>query len=140
MRDRPPFREIDRKINLKSFEIDVAIGIHDFERRAPQRLIIDVELSLEVPTIEIDDRIDNVVDYDFLRRSITALVADRHFNLQETLCQDIVRLCFAKPSVTAAWVRTCKPDVYPDCQGVSFEINAVRSAPSGKSADGRLLR
>jgi dihydroneopterin aldolase len=37
-----------------------------------------------------DDRIDEVVDYDFVRAVVHARVAQGHVNLQETLCDDIL--------------------------------------------------
>jgi dihydroneopterin aldolase len=69
-----------------------------------------------------DDDIGQVLDYDFLRSGIARLVAARHYNLQETLCQEILQMCLANPQVTAARVSTEKPDVYPDCEGVGYEI------------------
>ena len=44
-----------------------------------------------------DDRIDAVVDYDFLREGIHALAAARHFELQEMLCERIAALCARRP-------------------------------------------
>jgi dihydroneopterin aldolase len=72
------------------------------------------------------DEIAQVLDYDFLRQGIAALVAMRHYNLQETLCQDIVALCLQQPQVKSVRVATEKPDIYPDCEGVGCEISASR--------------
>jgi len=68
-----------------------------------------------------EDRIDAVLDYDFVRAGVQALVADRHFHLQETLCEAIAALCLADPRVERVTVRTSKPDVYPDA-AVGCEI------------------
>jgi dihydroneopterin aldolase len=58
---------------------------------------------------------------------IQALVASRHYNLQETLIDEILALCLSFPQVSGARVSTQKPDVYPDCKTVGIETEAWRS-------------
>jgi dihydroneopterin aldolase len=65
------------------------------------------------------DHIDETVDYDFVRRAIVGLTQTGHFHLQETLCEKIL-------AVLAARVASEKPDVYPDCESVGFEIFRTR--------------
>lgn len=110
-----------RRIFLRNFSVEAAIGIHPQEKQARQRLLINVELFVE-PRPVSDDDIAQVLDYDFLRSGIAKLVAARHYNLQETLCQDILQMCLANAQVSAVRVSTEKPDVYPDCDGVGYEI------------------
>ena len=110
-----------RRIFLRNYSVEASIGIHAHEKESRQRLLINVELFV-APVPVIDDAIDQVLDYDFVRRGIAGLVAARHYNLQETLCQDIMALCLARPEVLSARVSTEKPDVYPDCEGVGYEI------------------
>jgi dihydroneopterin aldolase len=110
-----------RRIFLRNYSVEASIGIHAHEKAARQRLLVNVELFV-APVPVTDDAIDQVLDYDFLRDGIARLVAARHYNLQETLCQDILALCLDRPEVLSARVSTEKPDVYPDCQGVGYEI------------------
>ncbi|WP_404325521.1 dihydroneopterin aldolase [Aerophototrophica crusticola] len=115
-----------RAIYLRDFALKVNIGIHDFEKRGPQRILVNIELFLK-PESPGADEIAEVLDYDFLRREIMDLAGRGHFNLQETLLDGILSLCLAPPSVLGARVRTEKPDVYPDCAAVGLE--AVRFKP-----------
>lgn len=111
-----------RRIFLRNFETRISIGVHDFEKQAKQRVIINVDLYLEPGGRIQRDHISETVDYDFLRREIAALAGSGHFHLQETFCERILALCLARPGVTAARVASEKPDVYPDCEAVGFEI------------------
>lgn len=116
-----------RRIFLHEFSIDVSIGFHDFEREAPQRVIIDVDLFVPMAvSTALNDEVAEVFDYDFIRRSVTELARSRHFNLQETLLDGIVELCLAQGSVRAVCARTQKPDVYPDCRSVGIEVFRFR--------------
>lgn len=110
-----------RRIFLRNYRVLASIGIHDFERAAPQAILINVDLHLE-PGGPQRDEIEQVLDYDFLRAEIARLVGARHYNLQETLCQEIMACCLAQPQVVAARVSTEKPNVYPDCEAIGYEL------------------
>jgi dihydroneopterin aldolase len=112
-----------RRLFLRNYEVWINIGVHDFEKRGEQRVLINVDLyiPLAVSTPEQDD-LEEVVDYDFIRRTIALRVKQGHIHLQETLCDDILRLMLAHPRVKAARVSTQKPDVYPDCDAVGVEV------------------
>ena len=92
--------------------------MHEFEKRAEQRVIINVDLyvPLDVSTPKADE-LDEVVDYDFIRRTVATRLSKGHIHLQETLCDDILTQVLAHPKVQAARVSTAKPDVYPGLRG-----------------------
>jgi len=111
-----------RRIFLKNFETRLSIGIHDFEKQARQRVIVNVDLYLDPDGKVERDHIDETVDYDFVRREIVFLAESNHFNLQETFCERVLAICLARPGVMAARVSSEKLDVYPDCESVGFDI------------------
>ena len=119
---------LQRRIFLRDYEIIASIGIHEFERQNPQRIIVDVSLDLanDMPPDTAEDRIETVLDYDFLRDRIREIVEGRHFNLQETLCAEILTTCLQPNEVLAARVSTRKPDVYPDCDSVGVEMESQK--------------
>ena len=116
-----------RRLFLRDYEVWINIGVHDFEKKGEQRVLINVDLfvpmALSTPT---QDTLDEVVDYDFIRRSVMARVAQGHIHLQETLADDVLALMLAHPRVAAARVSTAKPDVYPDCAAVGVEVFGVK--------------
>jgi dihydroneopterin aldolase len=111
-----------RRIFLKNFETRISMGIHDFEKEAKQRVVVNVDLYLDPNGTIERDHISETVNYDFVRREIETLAGSGHFHLQETFCEKILAICLAKPGVMAARVSSEKPDVYPDCESVGFEI------------------
>ncbi|MBM3490909.1 MAG: dihydroneopterin aldolase [Alphaproteobacteria bacterium] len=119
-----------RRIFLRDFALDCRIGVHDFEQGRTQRVLINVDLYLAPPKAPAGDRLADVLDYDFVRREIAALVSGRHIKLQETLAEEIVALCLARAEVEGVRVSTEKLDVYPDCRSVGVEIVRFRSARS----------
>jgi dihydroneopterin aldolase len=112
-----------RRLFLKDYEVYINIGVHDFEKRAEQRVIFNVEIyvPLELNTPK-QDRLEEVLDYDFIRKTIVERVKRGHIHLQETLCDEIVAVILEHPNVMAVRVSTAKPDVYPDCEAVGVEV------------------
>lgn len=112
-----------RKLFLRRHEVMVQIGVHAFEKIAPQRMWIDVDLYVPLArTTPQNDHIAEVVDYDFVREVVARRVARGHIELQETLCDDLVDELMRHPGVQAVRLSTCKPDVYPDCDAVGVEV------------------
>ena len=116
-----------RRLFLRDYAVRINIGVHDFEKRAEQRVLINVDLyiPLALSTPKADE-LHEVVDYDFIRRSVSERVQRGHIHLQETLCDDVLALMLAHPRVKAARVSTEKPDVYPDCESVGCEVFGVK--------------
>ena len=116
-----------RRLFLRDYTLRINIGAHDFEKRAEQRVLINVDLyiPLALSTPQADE-LHEVVDYDFIRRSVSERVQRGHIHLQETLCDDVLALMLAHPRVKAARVSTEKPDVYPDCESVGCEVFGVK--------------
>ncbi|NDF49432.1 MAG: dihydroneopterin aldolase [Betaproteobacteria bacterium] len=111
-----------RRIFIEDLEFQASIGFHEFERQARQRVKISVSLFVPVEASRSGrDDVDDTLDYDKLREGIAALAASRHFNLQETLIDEVLSFCLKLGPVRAATVRTEKPDVYPDCNTVGIE-------------------
>ena len=118
-----PLLSTCRRVFLRDYEVWINIGVHEFEKRAEQRVLINVDLyvPLDVSTPTADE-LDEVLDYDFIRRTVAERVRRGHVQLQETLCDDILARLMAHPKVQAARVSTAKPDVYPDCDAVGVEV------------------
>lgn len=108
-------------IVLDRYRLDVSIGIHDFERAKPQPVTVSISVAFPRRP-RYTDKITEVIDYDFLRTEIAALVHDRHINLQETLCEAILDIC-RNGGAKGAIVRSEKTNVYPDTQSVGCEMS-----------------
>eukprot|EP01035_Chromulina_nebulosa_P033539 gene33539-44912_t len=102
----------------------MGLGIHAHEQ-APQRVLVDIRLDCVYPSPPSEDRIAEALDYDAIYTGVRALAASRHFNLQETLCEEIAALCLADPRVVRVTVRSCKLDIFPDARPLIVRRAAV---------------
>lgn len=117
-----------RRLFLRGLSVNVWIGVHDFEKQAAQRVLLDIDLYVSLSeTSPTRDSLDEVVDYDFVRETVHRRAAQGPIQLQETLCDDVLNSLLAHHAVLAARVRTAKPDVYPDCDAVGVEVFRIKS-------------
>jgi len=118
-----------RRLFLRNYEVWINIGVHEFEKKGEQRVLLNVDLYTPLAdTTPQADQLDEVLDYDFMRRTIAEYVAKGHIHLQETLCDAILARMLAHPKVKAARVSTEKPDVYPDCDAVGVEVFGIKES------------
>ena len=116
-----------RRIFLQELAVETSIGFHDFERLAPQRVLVNVDIFVPIAaSTSARDAVEDVVDYDFLRQRIVEIARSGHFNLQETLLDRIVAACFENPSIRAVRASTENPHVYADCRTVGIEVFRIR--------------
>lgn len=111
---------------LDGLDVVMRLGIHPEEVARPQRVRLTVTLYVDYRDAPPGDDIAAAVDYDFVRTGICAL-AERHFHLQEALCEAVAALCFADRRVRGVRVRSVKPDIYPDA---SIGCEIVRANPA----------
>jgi 7,8-dihydroneopterin aldolase/epimerase/oxygenase len=116
-----------RRLFLRNFEVMINIGVHEFEKKGEQRVLVNVDLFIPLSeSTPTGDHLHEVVDYDFMRDTIAKRMAQGHIHLQETLCDDVARAMLAHPKVRAVRVSTEKPDVYPDCDSVGVEVFHIK--------------
>lgn len=123
---------IDRfTLFLDDLAVEAEIGIHDFERNSRQRLLVSVEVEVRPSLLPVRDDIAATLDYDWIRDMVHRLVAERRYDLQETLCRAILEGLAQRKEIVSATVETKKPDVYPDARAVGCRLLARR--PAGES-------
>jgi len=107
-------------IRISGIETDASIGVHQFEKDASQLVLVSVTLMAAPPAA--GDELTGVLDYDFVREGVLKRASAKHYNLQETLCSDILDLCLIRKGVLGAVVQTDKADVYPGVSGVACRM------------------
>jgi len=100
----------------------MSIGIYDFEKKAPQRVIINLELSVIPLEKGKDYHIGNVVSYEEIANKIKNLIKSRHYDLLEELAEDIARSCLKDKKIRHLQLTIEKPDIIKNTQSVGIQI------------------
>lgn len=115
--------KLSRRFIMQAIETMCSIGIHDFEKQAPQRILVDLEVLLDPETEPRADHIDDALNYDQIRDAVVQIAKSRHFDLQETLARNIFDHLSEMHSVVGLSVKTSKPDVYKDVGCASYQLS-----------------
>lgn len=113
-----------RHVFVRDLEVQTLIGIYEQEKAAPQRIIVNIDLSVQEGSG--DDDISHVVSYEIVVKKVEAIIAEGHINLIETMCEKVAAACLKDKRVMAARVRIEKPDIIPNARSVGVEIERVR--------------
>jgi 7,8-dihydroneopterin aldolase/epimerase/oxygenase len=115
-----------RHVFVRDLEVKAMIGIYDHEKINPQRIIVNIDLSVHEAEGVMADDISHVVSYEIVVKKVEAILAEAHINLVETLCEKIAAACLRDRRVVAARVRVEKPDIIPNARSVGVEIERSR--------------
>ncbi len=115
-----------RHVFVRDLDLMALIGIYDHEKVKPQRIVVNVDLSVQESDGPMSDEIDHVVSYEIVVKKIETIVAEGHVNLVETLAEKFAEACLRDKRVLAARVRIEKPDIIPNARSVGVEIERGR--------------
>ena len=121
------------QIHLSNISTNAIIGIHDWERKNPQPLFIDVILDYDASQASSTDDINHAVDYDSLTRVIIDYTQQSRHHLLESCVEKILDLIFTTHhNITYANVTIRKPkalEPMADFAAVTQERYSASSTP-----------
>lgn len=115
------------RIFLRGLAIDCTIGFIDWERRVKQRVVIDLEMSIDCRSAAQRDDVTDTLNYKTVAKRLIAFVQESSFNLVETLVERIASVILLEFGV--AWVRVTlsKPGAIRGSREVGVTIERTRA-------------
>tara|TARA_Y100000588_G_scaffold388291_1_gene488152 strand:- start:817 stop:1230 length:414 start_codon:yes stop_codon:yes gene_type:complete len=101
-------------LQLRNYIVDFEIGVLEKEQGVKQRIRFDVDIFIAGASKPSEDEIDQVLDYDFIRSSISNKVTKERINLLESLVADLLDTLLIPNEVIACSATATKLDVYSD--------------------------
>lgn len=113
-------------IFIENLPTQAVIGIHDFEKAAPQKLILSVELGTDIGQAAQTDDVQYALDYDAISRFIDAYVQASSYELLETLAENLCAALFAEFAMHSINLTIQKPGAITYTQRVGLKISRQR--------------
>ena len=111
-----------KKILIENLICNASVGVYENEKLNKQKIIINLEVVL-VNTIKTHtDNLNDVADYGKFRRTVLDIINSKHFNLIETLADNLITKIETFEKVENIKIKITKPDIFDDCT-VSYEIS-----------------
>lgn len=114
------------RIHLRDHVVATEIGAFQSERGRTQRLRFALCVDLRAPVTGAGDEVDRILSYDVLTQAIDTALADRRYNLVESLAERIAAEVLAHPAAARIEVCVEKLDRGPGALGITISRSAAR--------------
>ena len=97
------------KISIENLSFDCIIGILDFERVTPQKVIIDLSFKYDYKNK------DSFIDYSEISKKLENIMQKEKFELLEDAIIFIENYLINKHKIKKLKLKISKPDILPNC-------------------------
>lgn len=125
--DQVPDIRATHRVVVRNLVLPARIGVYRHEQSAPQRVRINLELTVEDSGQPLNDEIRNVVSYEDVVNGVKAILEQGHINLVETLAEKVVEFCLADLRVAGVRVGIEKLHAIPEAESAGVEIERFRT-------------
>lgn len=116
------------KIIIRDLNLRGIIGVHDWERRAPRDILVNVVIYTDLQPAGISDSLTETVDYSMVAEKMAAHVSSTARYTLEALAEDLAKLCLQLPRVQGVCLRVEKPGAVPAALSVGVEIERIHNS------------
>lgn len=103
-------------------EYDQRLGFYHWEKKRKQKLVVEVKLFFKTRKTSRADHLRDTIDYDAIDTLIQKTLKKRHYNLIETLTEEIAQALLAQWPLKGVEVTVDKPLALPHARKVSFTV------------------
>jgi dihydroneopterin aldolase len=98
------------KIILSNARFSALVGILDHEKENTQDIFIDLEIGTDTREAGFSDTIDDALDYSLIHRELETIIKSRHFNLIESIAEEVSAMILGTFNADSVLVRVKKPE------------------------------
>ena len=110
------------KIKLTELTVYTIIGIWEWEKRNPQKVVFDIEMSTDISQAAKSDSIKDALDYKAISKRVKQFALENHFELIETLGDKVAEIILNEFDVSWVKLTISKPYAIRDSKNVSLMI------------------
>ena len=111
-----------RKVIITDLTLLMSIGIHDFEKIKNQEVKFNIIIDINPLLAPIENKINSIVNYETVIKEITKLTKNRHYELLETLAEDIFYELFKNTNIKKIKLKIEKTEIIQNTSSVGIEI------------------
>ncbi len=110
------------QVYIEGLEVETLIGVYEFERNAPQPLILDLWMDFDCATAAQTDDLQFALDYDRLSRLIRSWSLEQRFELLERYAQQLCDLIHREFGIQSIQLKINKPKAVQGCSAIGIHI------------------
>ena len=111
-----------RKVIITDLVFNTSVGIHDFEKEKEQQVKFNIEIDINPLLKAAENDLKSIVNYENIISKIKSITHKKHYNLLETLAEDIFINLFLNKNIIKIKLRIEKPEIIKNTSSVGIEI------------------
>ena len=115
-----------RKVLINDLTLLMSIGVHDFEKIEKQEVKFNINIDINPLIAPIKSKLNNIVNYETVVKYITRLAKNKHYELLETLAEDIFFILFKNTNIKKIKLKIEKTQIIKNTSSVGVEITKKR--------------
>jgi 7,8-dihydroneopterin aldolase/epimerase/oxygenase len=109
-------------VYIRGLRARTIVGIFEWERRLPQEIVLDIEMSTDIRPAAKSDAIEDALDYKAVAKAVVAHVEASRFQLVERLADSICQLVVRDFAVAEVVLVLNKKGALSDAADVGVRI------------------
>ena len=115
-----------RKVIITDLVFNTSIGVHDFEKEKKQQIRFNIEIDINPLLKAAENDLKSIVNYENVINKVKSITHKKHYNLLETLAEDIFTNLFLAKNIIKIKLRIEKPEIIKNTSSVGIEISKKR--------------
>ena len=115
-----------RKVIISDLTLLISIGIHGFEKVKKQEVKFNLLIDIISSLFPNENKLSTIVNYETVIKIITKLTKNRHYELLETLAEEILNELFKDANILKIKLRLEKTQIIKNTSSVGIEISKKR--------------
>jgi dihydroneopterin aldolase len=115
-----------RKVLISDLALLMSIGIHDFEKIKKQEVKFNINIDINPLLTPIENELNSIVNYETVVKDVTRLTKNKHYELLETLAEDIFFILFKNTNIKKIKLKIEKTQIIKNTSSVGIEITKKR--------------
>ena len=111
-----------RKVIISNLVFNTSIGVHDFEKEKKQQIRFNIEIDINPLLKAAENDLKSIVNYENVINKVKSITHKKHYNLLETLAEDIFTNLFLNKNIMKIKLRIEKPEIIKNTSSVGVEI------------------
>ena len=111
-----------RKVLISDLTLLMSIGIHDFEKIKKQEVKFNIIIDINPLLTPVEKRLNSIVNYETVVKDVTKLTKNKHYELLESLAEDIFFILFKNTNIKKIKLKIEKTQIIKNTSSVGIEI------------------
>lgn len=110
------------KIFINGFPLLALIGVYPSERISRQKILLDLEVSVDINKAAVSDNLADTLDYGLIMQGLQDWVESSQFYLLESMADFLAKKLLAQFPIKGVRLRISKPGCHVGIERVGIQI------------------